>query len=178
MHPMRRAISIFGHDRPGIIASITENLVNRGANIEDASMTLLQDHFAMILVVNIEGLDENEFRNLLGFDNDLADLSISLSDELDDDHGVDDHKATRYIFHLAVSDTPGIVARVTRVLARHGANVVDCATRKNNDTGLFTMILDVDVPGDMQEKIVDELSDATKSYSGDVVFQRVDDVDL
>ncbi len=175
---MRIAISIFGKDRPGIIAALTINLTEHGANIEDASMTLLQDHFAMIMVIDCDR-SQSELEQSLLATPELANFSIAFSDELSNDVDADNqHSIAKYIFHLAVSDTPGIVARVTEVLTRHRANVVDCATRKNNDTGVFSMILDVDVPLSDEDNIVSELSSAVNDFSGDVVFQRVDDVDL
>ncbi len=133
----------------------------------------------MILVVSIENRSMSELEEMLSSNYILSGLSLSFSNELDDlSPGEDEHKVAKYIFHLAVSDTPGIVARVTEVLGTHDANVVDCATRKNNSTGVFSMILDVDVPLLQEETIVEELSLAVDNFSGDVVFQRVDDVDL
>ena len=44
------AITVLGHDRPGIIAETTEKLAGLGLNLEDSSMTLLRGHFAMTLV--------------------------------------------------------------------------------------------------------------------------------
>ena len=44
------AITVLGHDRPGIIAETTDKLAGLGLNIEDTSMTLLRGHFAMTLI--------------------------------------------------------------------------------------------------------------------------------
>ena len=44
------AITVLGHDRPGIIAEATGRLAGLGLNLEDSSMTLLRGHFAMTLV--------------------------------------------------------------------------------------------------------------------------------
>lgn len=176
---MRSALSIFGSDRPGIIASLTKKLAENGVNIEDASMTLLQGYFAMILVIDLNQADKNELEAALTSDGDLNGFTISFSDDLKNlTTDTSEREISKYIFHLSVNDTPGIVAKVTKVLAAHNSNVVDCATRKNNDTGVFTMVLDVDIPIDDEENIVEELSRATSEFSGDVVFQRVDDVDL
>ena len=40
------AITVVGHDRPGIIAEVTGALADLGGNLEDSSMTLLRGHFA------------------------------------------------------------------------------------------------------------------------------------
>ena len=44
------AITVVGHDRPGIIAHAAEVLSQCGMNLEDSSMTLLRGHFAMTLI--------------------------------------------------------------------------------------------------------------------------------
>ena len=43
------AITVVGHDRPGIIAQAAKVLSQCGMNLEDSSMTLLRGHFAMTL---------------------------------------------------------------------------------------------------------------------------------
>jgi len=44
------AITVIGHDRPGIIADVTEVLAGLGMNLSDSSMTRLRGHFAMTLI--------------------------------------------------------------------------------------------------------------------------------
>ena len=44
------AITVLGHDRPGIIAETTGRLADLGLNLEDSTMTLLRGHFAMMLI--------------------------------------------------------------------------------------------------------------------------------
>ena len=44
------AITVIGHDRPGIIAETTAALAGLGLNLEDSTMTLLRGHFAMMLI--------------------------------------------------------------------------------------------------------------------------------
>lgn len=44
------AVTVLGHDRPGIIAETTAGLAELGLNIEDSTMTLLRGHFAMMLL--------------------------------------------------------------------------------------------------------------------------------
>ncbi len=44
------AVTVLGHDRPGIIAETTGRLAGLGLNLEDSTMTLLRGHFAMMLL--------------------------------------------------------------------------------------------------------------------------------
>ena len=49
-----QAITVIGHDRPGIIAETTGILADLGLNLEDSTMTLLRGHFAMMLLCSGE----------------------------------------------------------------------------------------------------------------------------
>ena len=42
------AVTVLGHDRPGIIAETTGRLAGLGLNLEDSTMTLLRGHFKNI----------------------------------------------------------------------------------------------------------------------------------
>ena len=44
------AITVIGHDRPGIVADVAEVLAGLGANLTDSTMTRLRGHFAMTLI--------------------------------------------------------------------------------------------------------------------------------
>jgi len=47
-------ISVLGHDRVGIIASVSTVLAETGVNILDISQTILQDIFTMVMVCDIK----------------------------------------------------------------------------------------------------------------------------
>jgi glycine cleavage system transcriptional repressor len=44
------AVTVIGHDRPGIIADVAEVLAGLGMNLTDSTMTRLRGHFAMTLI--------------------------------------------------------------------------------------------------------------------------------
>jgi formyltetrahydrofolate hydrolase len=44
----RFIMTAFGHDRPGIVADVTQILYENGCNLEDTSMTLLAGQFTLI----------------------------------------------------------------------------------------------------------------------------------
>ena len=52
------AVTVLGHDRPGIIAETTDKLAGLGLNLEDSSMTRLRGHFAMTLICAGEAGDQ------------------------------------------------------------------------------------------------------------------------
>jgi glycine cleavage system transcriptional repressor len=53
-------MTAFGLDRPGIVADVTQIMYEHGCNLEDSTMTRLEDEFAMIFLCagRGEGLEE------------------------------------------------------------------------------------------------------------------------
>ena len=51
---MRAIVSVIGKDKKGIIAKVATALYEMDINVEDISQTILQDHFAMIMVVSLD----------------------------------------------------------------------------------------------------------------------------
>ena len=50
---MRAVVTVTGKDKKGIIAKVSAFLSEKGVNIEDISQTILQEYFAMIMLVDI-----------------------------------------------------------------------------------------------------------------------------
>ncbi len=53
---MRAVVTVTGKDKKGIIAKVSSFLAEKGINVEDISQTILQDYFAMIMLVDISDL--------------------------------------------------------------------------------------------------------------------------
>ena len=54
---MKAVITVVGHDSKGIIAKVSTACANAGANIIDISQSVLNEYFAMIMVVDTSGLN-------------------------------------------------------------------------------------------------------------------------
>lgn len=50
---MRAVVTVVGKDKTGIIAKVSAFLAERGVNILDISQTILQEYFAMIMIVDV-----------------------------------------------------------------------------------------------------------------------------
>ena len=53
---MKAVVTVIGKDKVGIIAMASAECAKYGANIVDISQTVLNEYFAMIMMVSIEGL--------------------------------------------------------------------------------------------------------------------------
>lgn len=143
----RFSIAAIGADRPGIVAAVTNVLVQRECNIEDTAMAILGGHFSMMLVVS--GPVEL----------DAATLEAALSPIATELHLVTMVRpidpavaapAAGELWTVSVhgADHPGIVHGIASLLASLHVNVVDLNTRVVPGDGgpAYVMILDVTLP--------------------------------
>ncbi len=54
---MKAVVTVTGKDKVGIIAKASAECAKYGANIEDISQTVLNEYFAMIMLVSLGGLN-------------------------------------------------------------------------------------------------------------------------
>ena len=53
---MKAVVTVIGKDNVGIIASVSAECSQHGANIVDITQSVLQDYFAMIMLVEINNM--------------------------------------------------------------------------------------------------------------------------
>ncbi len=53
---MNAVVSVIGKDRVGILARVASECANANINVVEVTQTLLQDTFAMTMLVNIDGI--------------------------------------------------------------------------------------------------------------------------
>ena len=141
------ALSAVGADRPGIVAAVTGVLVDHGCNLEDTSMSILRGHFAMMLVVAApEGVEAATLEQALA--GPAADLELVVAVRRIDDDVPASPEGEAWNVAVYGADRPGIVHRVTSVLADAGVNVVDLTTRVIGEPGrpVYAMVLEVTLP--------------------------------
>jgi glycine cleavage system transcriptional repressor len=174
----RFAISIFGRDRPGIVAAVTRVLADAGCNLEDTSMTILGGHFAMMLVISggtIISLGDLEAR--LGS---VADqLALQLSVRMVTDHIVAvPVQGERWSAAVYGADQPGLVARVSEVLAGHRVNIVGLETRLVGEPNpVYAMHFELEVPAGLAGRVQADLA-AVAGELGVEVSMRADEPDV
>lgn len=137
------AVTVLGHDRPGIIAETTGALAGLGLNIEDSTMTLLRGHFAMMLITQGDA-DAAEVEGAL--ESLTADGSLSVSvREVPTEAGTAGGAA--YLLSVHGGDRSGIVSSLAGEVAEVGGNITDLTTRLAGD--LYVLTAEVDLPADV-----------------------------
>ena len=176
----RVAVTAFGPDQPGIVATLTGVLMGHGANLEDTSMTILQGHFAMMLVVALppgegsEALEQSLTTEVGGLG-----LTVVVR-PLGDGNRPGGADASSWAVSVYGSDRPGIVHRVTDVLARAGANITDLTTRLVGEPGAsaYVMLLEITLPGNADIGRLGAGLAALGDELGVEVHLRPDDADV
>ena len=141
------AVSAIGSDRPGIVAAVTEVLLDRGCNLEDTSMSILRGHFAMMLVVAApDGVAQHDLESALN--GPAADLDLVVAVRPIDDDVPASPEGESWTVSVYGADRPGIVHRVASLVAGEHVNIVDLTTRVIGDPGrpVYAMILEVTLP--------------------------------
>ena len=134
------AITVLGHDRPGIIAEVTGVLADLGGNLEDSSMTLLRGHFAWTLVVAGGSSAEEVTARLAP----LVAEGLVVSVLPVPDPVVASVQGSAYVLSVHGADRPGIVSGLTSVVAAHGGNITDLTTRLGGE--LYLLVAEVALP--------------------------------
>ena len=179
----RVVVIAFGPDRPGIVAAVTGVLVDHSANLADTAMTNLAGQFAMMLVVEVPA-DEGAAALEAALSAQTASLGLTVAVRAlpDDDSRAlpDDAGSTSWAVSVYGADRPGIVHRVTTLLAEHRANVVDLTTRTIGAIGapVYVVLLEVTLPeGGVAEHLEAGL-DVLAADLGVEIHLRPDDADI
>ncbi|MFC6152699.1 glycine cleavage system protein R [Nocardioides yefusunii] len=146
------AITVLGHDRPGIIAWTTDRLAALGLNIEDSSMTLLRGHFAMTLVCagEVDAVGIKEALEPLGAD---GRLTVTVR-EVPVEKTAPVAAATPWVLTVHGGDRPGIVSTILREVARVEGNVTDLTTRLAGE--LYLLVAEVSLPAGVDAVVLEK----------------------
>ncbi len=146
------ALSAIGPDRPGIVADLAELIFECDCNLEDSSMTILGNEFAVLLLLTGEGPEierrlssackrlEWEKRITVFFRPlDREPLSYAAAEH-----------ARPYQVQAVGVDKAGLVAKVARCLADHRASITHMSTQSRPEplsgTPMYNMNIRLAVP--------------------------------
>ncbi len=154
---MRRyALTAIGRDRPGIVAAVTKALYEHDCNIEDSSMTILEDEFAMILIMSMPEAKSPEalLRDLKKAEKEMG-LTIHLKEI--GKESAPRGRQSNYIITLHGADRAGIVYRTASLLSTLGVNITDLETTVTGGAKkAYIMVIEVFVPGTVDVKEIEK----------------------
>jgi glycine cleavage system transcriptional repressor len=175
-------LTAIGRDRPGIVAEVTRILFTRGGNIEDSSMTILRGEFAMILIISLPRGEE-----IGAVEHDLKKMAcgMNLCVELKELGPMRLVPAARrgssHIISLLGSDKPGIVYRVSRLLASRGVNITDLNTRLigTKRSPVYAMVIEAQAPPRLSSgRLAADLTRLAKKMNVTITLKPLESIEL
>ena len=140
-----------GADRPGIVAGVTKALFALGCNLEDSAMTRLEGEFAIMLVFSAPArATEAHLERALDAIGRRFGLSIHLKPLRQPRSS--SRRGPSHLISVYGADRPGIVYRVSDLLARLRVNITDVSTHRTaaargaSVKPLYLLLLEVELP--------------------------------
>lgn len=167
------AITVLGHDRPGIIAETTAALAELAANVEDSSMTLLRGHFAWTLLVQTQAPVGQVRERVSALFTDTEGLSTHVLElpQAQVPEGAAEQRDL--IVSVHGTDRVGIVAHVAGTIAATGANITNLTTRLAG--GLYLVVAEVTLPeGGSAAALSEELTRVGAELAVRITVQEVE----
>lgn len=173
------ALSAIGQDRPGIVAEVAGLIYECGGNLEDSSMTILGDQFALLILLSGSG-EDFFFRLSLGCKRLEWEKHLSiLLTPLGERGTFPKPPGLWETYELATIglDRMGIVYHVSRLLADRNINIIDLHTKTTpspeSGTPLFSMKMLIQVPQDISPDLLrQELSLLGEKLAIDISLKK------
>jgi glycine cleavage system transcriptional repressor len=169
------AVSAVGRDQPGIVAAVSQALLEHEANIEDSQMAILRGHFAMMLIVAAPpAVDDARLAQDLDAAAGRLGLDTISINEISETQAVAEPEPS-HLVSVYGADHPGIVHAVSSALAGLGVTITDLETRVAGDGALYAMQLEVALPADAEPDVVRRALETVGSAQHvEVAFRRLE----
>lgn len=146
-------ISALGVDRPGIVKSVSKQILDAGGNVSDSRMSVLGDEFALIMLVDGTDTVINSIISLLpSIEKELGLTVMSKQTTKQSDLEAKSGSRLPYIAEVVAMDNPGIVHEVSEFLSSRNVNVEELATGSypapHTGTTMFSMEMSISIPSD------------------------------
>lgn len=154
-------LAAVGRDQSGIVSAVSQVFFDTQCNVEDTSMTLLEDHFSMMFIIQAPPsltVDKLQEKLTTAFPQDSLHFSIYTIETQQEEP---QRTGTPWMISVSGPDQTGIMFHVTRYLAQHQINIQHLSSKRltrSNSMPLFLMALEVDVPASISEHdIIEDL---------------------
>ncbi len=145
-------ISVFGPDRPGILAAVSRILYEQNCNIENVTQTILQSEFSGSFIAEMpETLTADILCGLLSEVLTSMRLQVHVKPLETSQPALGGKPSEPFVITTRGPDRKGLVANITRIIADYGVNVTNlqAAFKGGENPNDNIMIYEVDVPVDI-----------------------------
>ncbi len=130
----RYLLTAAGRDRAGLVAAVSKTLFDNGCNLEDSAMTRLQGEFAVLVIFTGPAKAAGVERALRALGKKTG-LAIHLKPLTAREARAPRNTDNGVLVTVYGADRPGIVHRVTALLAKAKVNITDLTTHRTAAPG-------------------------------------------
>jgi glycine cleavage system transcriptional repressor len=168
-------ISALGEDRPGLVSSLSDIILNTGCNIEDSRMSILGGEFALIMLVS------GAWNNIAKLEDNLPavqeKLKLVINTKRTEERNLT-RKEIPYSVEVVSLDHPGIVHQITGFFSQREINIHDMYTTSHRaaHTGspMFTLSMTVEIPAATHiSSLRDQFMDFCDELNLDAIMEPV-----
>ncbi len=168
-------ITAVGEDRPGLVNTLSEAILESGANIDESRMALLGGEFAMILLVSGDDVVIERLEQMLPSIGERTGLTLSGKETTPP---AANEPTLPYEVTVVAMDQPGIVHFVTDFFSSRGINIRELSTTTyaapHTGAPMFSMEMVVDIPaGSKLSSLRGEFVDYCDEQMIDAVIEPV-----
>ena len=171
-------ITAVGEDRPGIVADLTKVLYEEGFNIEDSSMTRLNNEFAVMLIVTTEKeISQEQLKEKFRKVEEERGLLINIREIPQEVY--EGKREIGDVYNLVVygADRPGIVYKVAKLLAEKNINIADLRTEKSPE--IYVLIAQIEFPAGLKEEdVIPDIEKLKDELNIDISLEKVESVEM
>jgi glycine cleavage system transcriptional repressor len=169
-------ITVLGKDQPGIIALITSILYENGCNLENVNQMILQDQFAGFFIID-SPLNKDAVALFRAFKEKTKNsgLTIHVNTVQDTQAPPENSPGETFLITTIGPDQKGLVARFSKIIARHNANIenLKAVFKGGKDPNANIMSYQVLVePGIDTKNLFDSLRKKAKELDLDIRIQH------
>ncbi|MBI3560236.1 MAG: glycine cleavage system protein R [Gammaproteobacteria bacterium] len=140
-------ISAVGEDRPGLVADLTQIIVNCGCNIEESRMSLLGGEFAVLMMVSGPWNSIAKLEDALP--SSASKLGINTAQKRTQARALTQERLP-YNVEVVSLDHPGIVQQLASFFSKRQINIHDMYTTSHRaaHTGstMFSLSMTIEIP--------------------------------
>lgn len=169
-------ITVLGHDRPGIVATVTRVLFEQDCNIENVSQTILQTEFSGSFIVSLPpDLQPGRFHEILTEALASLDMHVHIAPIATKTKAFQSKDSEPFVITTKGPDNKGLVAGISATIARYGVNITNLQAvfKGGDEPGKNIMIYEVDIPADIdQRSFYYELRETAESLALNISIQH------
>src|SRR4051794_33172338 len=134
-------VTVTSADRVGIVHAVTGAIRDQGGNVQELSQTVMRGYFTITLAVDFDApCDRASLEEAIVARGRRFRLQVVVIAAEEAAEGPPVPGGERFILTVLGNDQPGIVHRITGLLAHHGVNIVDLHARA--DGSRFSLVME------------------------------------